>query len=229
LSAVFRSSSTGLWKVAVSTPIYQRIGEEMQVRGVLAMTVSLGDFAYFRSNNRPDRFAALIDGRPGPNFGVILQHPLLDRLNLDNHLPGEDFAATKYRINPNQLDRIIQDETYLYQDPLSSAPGGEVYRGEWIAAIDRVRLPDGAEESEDMIVLVQERYDEATQTVKQLGGRLKEEGLWALAGVAGVIAVLWYIVLRVLSESHLPKRAPARKESQPLPALSTIPAASQKD
>jgi serine/threonine protein kinase len=222
LSAAFRSSSTGIWKVGVSAPIYGP-GDDQQVRGVIALTVSLGDFAYFRSNNSPDRFAALLDGRPGPNFGVILQHPLLDRLNLDQGLVEEDFTATKYRVTSAQLERIRQDDSYLYKDPLSAARGGETYAGDWIAAIDQVRLPSGTEESEDMIVLVQERYEEATEPVKQLGRRLKGEGLWALGGVAGVIVVLWYIVLRLLSEPRIARRPAPRTDAQPLPTLTTAP------
>lgn len=230
LSAAFRSISTGIWKIGVSAPIYQ-VGNDQQVRGVLAFTVSLGEFAYFRSNNHADRFAALIDGRPGPNFGVVLQHPLLDRINQNHEQAEEDFTATKYRVAPDQLKRLREDRTYLYQDPLANARGGEMYRGDWIAAIDQVRLPNGpnnSDESEDMIVLVQERYADATEPVKYLGKRLKGEGLWALAGVAGVIIVLWYIVMRLLGEPHLSDRRASRTDSQPLPTLSTLQASSQK-
>ncbi len=223
-SAAYRSSTRGNWRVAVSTPIF-RSGNPDQVQGVLALAIKLGDFSYFGSDSHPDQFAALIDGRTGPNFGVILQHPLLDRVNQDQGRPAEDFSATKYRVTPDQLRRIQNDPNYQlqYQDPLANAVGGDTYRGDWIAAIDYVRLPHGSEETEDMIVLIQERFEEATEPVKQLGRRLKGAGLWALGGVIGVIVVLWYIVLRMFSQPHRTRRPPTlRKELQPLPTLTTL-------
>lgn len=203
LSAAFRSTTTRLWKVAVSTPIYRTEGGSKQLYGVLALTINLGDFAYFRSNNRPDRFAALIDGRRGPNFGVILQHPLFDQLNQYSDGAAEDFSTTKYRVTAEQLQRIGNEETYRFSDPLAKAPGGESYAGDWIAARDWVRLPNEPDVKDDMIVLVQERFAAATAPVKALGSRLKREGLWALGGVLAVIIVLWYVVIRVLNEPRI--------------------------
>ncbi|MGE3776660.1 MAG: cache domain-containing protein, partial [Pirellulaceae bacterium] len=205
LSTAFLSTSTGTWKIAVSTPIYRSADSEAEICGVLALTINLGDFVYFRSNQRPERFAVLIDGRPGPHLGVVLQHPLLDRLNSDRPGSVSEFQTTHFRVTKEQLQQLHQDPDYRFRDPLSQAPGGAAYRGDWIAAAERVRLPDVPSVSQEMIVLVQERWDEATQPVKLLGSRLKREGLWALAGVVGVILVLWYVVIRVLGET-----APAR-------------------
>ena len=47
-SAAFPSTTTGLWKVAVSTPIFRDGNPQNEVVGVLGLTVNLGDFAYFR-------------------------------------------------------------------------------------------------------------------------------------------------------------------------------------
>lgn len=199
LSSAFRSSTTGTWKVAISTPIFEDEGQQ-KIAGVLALTINLGDFAYFRANQESGRFAALIDVRKGPNFGVILQHPLLDRLNQQPAAPVEDYSATQYRVTPRQLVDVQRDGEFLYQDPLAQAAGGAMFRGDWLAGAERVRLPSGSGEAEDMVVLIQERYDDATEPVQRLGRRLKGEGLWSLGGVAGVILVLWYIVLRLLSE-----------------------------
>ena len=196
----------------------------------MALTINLGDFAYFRSDEQRDQFAALIDGRKGPNFGVILQHPLLDRLNQDRMQPEEDFSATKYRVTPEQLERIQNDPEYQlrYQDPLANATGGESYRTDWIAAIDYVRLPHGSEMTEDMIVLIQERFDEATEPVQELGRRLKQAGLWALAGVISVILVVWYIVLRMFMNAESDIQPVLEKTiAQPLAVQSTIPARSR--
>jgi serine/threonine protein kinase len=225
LSTAFLSTSTGTWKIAVSTPIFRSNAPGAEICGVLAVTINLGDFAYFRSNKGTDRFAVLIDGRPGPNFGVILQHPLLDQLNkdrparkdlgggpieepieLDHAAARERFGTTRYRVTQEQMSRLQDDRTYRFLDPLAQAPGGQWYAGEWIAAMDWVRLPDDSDVDPEMIVLVQERLAGATAPVKLLGGRLKREGLWAMGGVIGVICVLWYIVIRILGETP-----PARK------------------
>ena len=228
LSAAYRSSTQFDWRVAVSTPIY-RPGSPGEVQGVMALTFNLGDFA-LRSSEPQHQLAALIDGRKGPNFGVILQHPLLNRLNQDHARKGEDFSATKYRVTPEQLERIQNDKDYQlhYQDPLANAEGGEPYRGDWIAAIDYVRLPHGSEEREDMIVLIQERYEEATEPVKQLGQRLKVAGLWAYGGFIAVILVVWYIVIRMFSGAPRTRRPLADHRPSPLPVQSTLPARSHE-
>jgi serine/threonine protein kinase len=201
LSAAFRSTTQQTWKIAISTPIFRTEGAAEELLGVLALTVNLGDFAYFRSNNRPYRFAALIDGRPGPNFGIVLQHPVLDRINQFSTKDGSNsFTSTEYRVTSEQLRRINQEKNFRYVDPMASAPGGEIYAGEWIAAMEWVRMPSGNDLKDDMIVMVQERMSAATAPVKVLGSRLKREGLWALGGIIAVIFVLWYVVIRVLVE-----------------------------
>ena len=194
-SAPFRSTTSGLWKVGVSTPIRRDNQKDGDVIGVLALTVNLGDLAYFRSNSQQNRFpVVLIDGRRGPNRGVILQHPLFDRM-------GQDYSVTQYRVTDDQLLHLRSGGNY--HDPLAEAPGGEEFQGDLIAAVHSVRLPGGTPISKSLIVLVQEPFSAATAPVKELGSTLKREGLWALGGVLAVILVLWYIVLRMLSEPRI--------------------------
>ncbi|HJN09026.1 MAG TPA: protein kinase [Pirellulaceae bacterium] len=195
-SAAFRSTTTGLWKIAVSTPIFRDESPESDVVGVLGMTVNLGDFAYFRNTNLKDRFAVLIDGRRGPNQGVILQHPLFDIMGQDGKGPAEDHSATEFRVTEAQLEGLQPDS--VYRDPLGETSEGELYRGDWIASTANVSLPAENSSNEGIVVLVQERKDKATAPVKELGGQLKREGLWALGGVIGVVIVLWYIALRMM-------------------------------
>ncbi|MBI2479265.1 MAG: hypothetical protein HYV60_11715 [Planctomycetia bacterium] len=222
-SAAFQSTTTGIWKVAVSTPIFKSNDPQADVLGVLAMTVNLGDFAYLRTNYHPDRFAVLIDGRSGPNYGVILQHPLFDQLAATR--TGE---ASHFRVDKNQLLQIQSDANYRYRDPVAQAEGGEAFRGDWIPATEWVQLPDGPEDMQQMIVLVQERYTKAIEPVHNLGSKLKHEGIWALVGVIAVVLVLWYVVVRVLSEPRLITRrgTPPLGNSQPTPVqnLTTLPA-----
>jgi hypothetical protein len=118
------------------------------------------------------------------------------------------------------------EKWYQYQDPLQQATGGEPYGGDWIAAIETVHVPDASTDPQEMIVLVQERYEEAIAPVKLLGLRLKREGLWALLGVLGVVMVLWYIVLRMLYEprSRLRRSTYKPAPSTPKQPLTTLPA-----
>ena len=196
---------------------------EAEILGVLALTVNLGDFAYLRTNYQPDRFAVLIDGRPGPNYGVILQHPLFDQL-----AATRTGAASHFRIDEKQLLKMQSDANYRYRDPVAQAEGGEAFRGEWIPATEFVRLPDVPAVGQQMIVLVQQRYTKAMEPVRNLGAKLKREGIWALVGVIAIVLVLWYVVVRVLSEPRLMTRrglpANGNSPSTPVQNLTTLPA-----
>ncbi len=197
-SAAFRSTTTGLWKIAVSTPIFREGNPELDVVGVLGMTVNLGDFSYFRNTNLKDKFAVLVDGRRGPNQGVILQHPLFDIMSQDGEGPAEDYSATEFRVTETQLATIQPDS--VYRDPLGESSLGELYRGDWIASASTVALPEAPASNDGLVVLVQERQEVATAEVKELGRQLKREGIWALVGVFGVILVLWYVAIRMMAD-----------------------------
>ncbi len=200
LSSVFQSTTEETWKVALSTPVYETVDDQERLLGVLALTINLGDFAYFRSNRGPERFAVLVDGRPGPNQGTILQHPLFDEEARNGLRRLADYSSGEFHVPSSDLQRIREEGDFIYYDPLAQAPGGEEFAGEWIAAGDHVRLPDAAADSENMLVLVQENLLAATAPVKQLGARLVREAMLALGGIITVVGVLWYLVLRVLEE-----------------------------
>ena len=128
--------------------------------------------------------------------------------------------------------QIQSDANYRYHDPVAVVEGGEAFRGEWIPATQWVRLPGADGDKEDMIVLVQERYTKAIAPVRNLGSKLKREGIWALFGVAAVVLVLWYVVVRVLSEPRLVTRRslPTNGNGQPTPVqnLTTLPAPNKR-
>ncbi len=197
-SAAFRSTTTGRWKIAVSTPIFRDGNPQADVVGVLGMTVNLGDFSYFRNTDLEDKFAVLVDGRRGPNQGVILQHPLFDIMSQDGVGPAEDYSATEFRVTPTQLASMHPNARY--QDPFGESAEGEMYRGDWIASASTVALPGSKPADGGIVVLVQEREEVATAEVKELGRQLKREGIWALGGVFGVIIVLWYIAIRMMAD-----------------------------
>ena len=193
LSAVFKSRTTDRWKVAISTPILDPTQPDQPVLGVLALTIDVGDFAIFRSQDEAtDYFAILIDNRPGERRGTILQHPLYRRQS-----PARDF-----QVSEPQLVGIRREPFYPYQDPLADSPGGGPYAGRWIAAAESVDLPkrgspvrgDGRT---DLLVLVQVHADVATAPVVQLSRRLTFEGLVALTLIVSAVAALWIIVIRI--------------------------------
>lgn len=205
LSAVFKSTSTNRWKVAVSTPIFHDQAGERQFVGVLAMTVDVGDFDIFRHDRSESRdyFAVLIDDRQGDRYGTILQHPLFE-----THSPEDD-----YRLSPEQLAALRAAATPVYQDPLAEAPGGEAFAGDWIAATEPVHLPvrgrDAAahDRRTGLLVLVQVHADAATAAVQQLGNRLAFDGVLALCFVGLAVTALWLVVLRLLRPVSFSERA----------------------
>ncbi len=197
LSAAFKSSATAKWKIAVSTPVYDRSATEPQFLGIVAVTFNIGDFAVFRSKEaRSDYFAVLIDNRRGDRQGTVLQHPLFQQ-----RAPAADF-----QVPPAQLQRISTEPVYDFRDPLADASGGEIYHGDWIAATQPVSLPDrsprgnGQRHDTDLLVLVQVKASAATDPVQQLGRRLALDAAVALGVVVLVVMALWGIVFRISRE-----------------------------
>ena len=100
LSDVFRSKATSRWTVAISTPVFDK-SPEKKFLGVVAMTVEVGRFVEFPGGE--NQFAVLVDNREGKHKGVVLQHPLFDKLMLasqDEKLPDR---FKNYRVNADDL------------------------------------------------------------------------------------------------------------------------------
>ncbi len=105
MSAVFRSEVTTKWKVAISTPVRNK---EQAIIGVVAMTVELGelfdeDLEQDDSQTGNQRYAVVVDGRPGDHQGVILQHPLYDRLVADKLSVPDRHTRGKFRVDLDVL------------------------------------------------------------------------------------------------------------------------------
>ena len=78
LSDVFQSqATTKQWIVAVSAPVFDD-SPQRKFLGVVAMTVEVGRFIQFPGDE--NQFAVLVDNREGEHKGVVLQHPLFDKL-----------------------------------------------------------------------------------------------------------------------------------------------------
>ncbi|RMF40961.1 MAG: hypothetical protein D6753_10575, partial [Planctomycetota bacterium] len=211
LSATFRSTSTGKWKVGISTPIWPSpevaiawaSGEPVDVYepiGVLVLTINLGEFDLLASkfSDPTQRFAVLVDGRAGNGQGTLLQHPLL------TDLERRGAAAQMVpQIDRRFFERLLAEGAIMdYVDPAAKFEGGEKYSGAWIAAMQQVQLPRrvgqaNARTASDLWVLVQERAAAVAAPVVQLGTRLQRESYIAIGSVLAVVFILWYSVLRI--------------------------------
>lgn len=216
LSASFRSTATGAWKVGVSSPVWaeedlEPDGEtpsaDAMPIGVLVLTINLGDFELLSQSTEEAqspaedpyiRFAALVDGRGGNQKGTLLQHPLIRQM---------DRATMKSVLMP-QIDQHMLDKLQTsggvsdYRDPAAEFDGGEPYRGTWLASIQQVTLPRvrGGEQGRtksDLWILVQERSSSVAAPIRQLGSQLQRETFIELATLLLVIVVLWYFVFRL--------------------------------
>jgi len=225
LSAVFQSTTTGMWKVAVSTPIIDDSKDREETIGLFVITVNLGDFEFLQAvqHDPHHRFAALVDGRPGKFQGLILQHPLFDELAKAGRPLPDSFRERRVPIDAKGELNIKR-----FRDPLADEELGREYEGQWIASAVPVHLV-GEEKPSGLVVLVQESYLEVTGPVRQLGARLVREGVLAIAVAILVTALLWYAVLRLIRE---PRSAPRPKlllpEQTPLVGETTLPIGPEK-
>lgn len=211
LSATFRSTSTGVWKIAISTPIFsqrddlpygQEANGQQQLLGVLVLTINLGDFELLAEEETAQqslvRFAALFDGRKGNQLGTLLQHPYIGSLD------GEKLRSLSIPQIPRPLvERLTDGGLTDYSDPNAAFEGGQAFGGLWLASGAQVELPrNGSEpgderEKSDLWILVQERKDSVTAPIQSLSERLFRESLLEIAALLSVIFALWYFVFRL--------------------------------
>lgn len=223
LSASFRSTTTGQWKLGVSSPIWpqsahrfleqgQHPPPEVQPLGVLVLTVNLGDFVLLGGVSSGDsQFTTLVDGRGGNQRGTLLQHPLIEAMDRDTMVKSK-----MPQIKPPQLDQLMKSDGIVdYDDPAAQFPGGEPFDGSWIAAMAQVELPRtdrGAQHAaspvdvsaSDLWVLVQERSRSVYAPVSELGNRLQSESAKALAALSLLIMGLWFALFRYRFWFRLP-------------------------
>jgi len=190
LSAVFRSQATQRWIVAVSAPVF----DGARFLGVVALTVEVGRFVQLQGGN--DQFAVLVDLREGENQGLILQHPLFDRLLKERGTLDGRFQD--YRLTADNLPdtRYRMDQ---YRDPLAADPDGGEYSRHWLAQMEPIRVRG---QQTGLVVIVQEAYDAAIgATLDGLKEGLVRRGLTALLLIVLVMISLWWFATR-LSVKH---------------------------
>ena len=215
ISAPFQSTASGTWKVALSTPIEH----QGNVLGVLAMTVTLGNFVQLPGSDPEVECALLIEGRPGQKRGMVLQHPLFTQIS-EHGMKLPDLS--KYRVD---LALLQDPQPVIYQDPLSATEFGQAYRGDWIMASEPVVMNRVGNDNTiaafdtGLVLLVQKRRDATTRPVTQLGEALLRESLLALATVVGVVLSLWYVVVQ---SSQRGRRRMTSQPTTPLQREETI-------
>ena len=214
LSAAFQSTATGLWKVAVSTPVYLS-DDRNRPDALFVVTINLGDFELLQSKQGSNQVAVLVEARQGPEQGMILQHPLMDqRRKIHKKMTG-----SKYQMPQATVERLLSGGDVDYLDPLASADDGKEYAGPWIAAMQPVTVPsyenvgdgeDGAESNRttDLLMLVQYRLEKVVEPVDQMRVSLLWEGVAALASILAVALALWFFVRRVQSAGDVDDHRP---------------------
>ncbi len=195
LSNVFLNPMANRWSVAISTPILKDDAPEENAKprflGVMGMTVEVGHFVAL--NRQAGQFAVLVDLRPGKDRGLILEHPLFDKL-IDEHGQVPD-RFLEYHLADNQLPDDKQQRAN-YVDPLGEDSEGSDYDKRWLAGIANVSLGAG---NSGWQVIVQESYDQAIgRALDTLRTNLWEYGLVALIVIAALSTALWSFVIRVL-------------------------------
>ncbi|TWU34143.1 Serine/threonine-protein kinase PknB [Novipirellula aureliae] len=213
LSSAFQSTATGLWKVAVSTPIYFTEQRD-EPDAVLVATINLGDFQLLQSEEGANQVAVLVEARTGARRGTVLQHPLMDT----RREAGETLADEKFQIDGDLVNEILRGGDVNYNDPVATSPDGALYDGEWIVAMQPVELPRNVYDSQsepseepftadqsietDLLVMVQYRLAKVMAPVGKMRRDLFSEGALAVLSLLAVTISLWFVVRRI-SESDL--------------------------
>ena len=185
LSAVFRSQATSRWVVAISTPVFDETSKK-NFLGVVAMTVEVGRLVESILRGGDREFAVLVDNREGDSQGVILQHPLFDKL-LDKQGELPDYFQN-YRIRADDLPDVPKRQKD-YHDPLAEDLEGGAYKGPWLAQMEPVKVRG---DDTGWLVIVETAYNEAIgSTLENLTTGLIRYGLVALVMIGLVMSALW--------------------------------------
>ncbi len=215
ISAPFLSQATGHWIVTVSTPVFAKASDSNSSSsaedveqtagdflGIVALTVELGAFGELReddaartSSERIEHFDVLVDRREGANRGLILQHPLLDKLRMEGEIP-ERLSKIRLRDQDVPDERIRQEN---YRDPFAQDDDGREYDRRWLAHMVPVRVlrSEGEEENTGLFVIAQQSYDMAIgNAVDELRRSLTTVSLLALVLITLVLMLLWGYVVR---------------------------------
>ncbi len=210
LSTVFYSSVNKRWTVTISTPVIKEEAdkEDGKFLGVIGLSVSVHDFVeMMQEGNGNQPLAVLVDWRPGPNKGLILQHPLFEKLHNDEQSPDR-FPTYRAAQLPE-----TRDEGQNYVDPVAKDPLGKDYDKHWLAQTAGVSMREG---NTGWVVIVQESYEGAIgRTLGRLKNTLLSFGLLAAGLIAVLSAVVWASVIRALGEPTRSQLKPSVTSGEP--------------
>jgi serine/threonine protein kinase len=206
MSAIFLSEATNTWKIAFAAPVYL----DDRFLGIAAVTANiLGSFVEFE--NSDNQYVMLVDTRPGPHQGTVLEHPLLSGLINGEagrpDLQGNKLPAslTTVRIDEMVLDRIARGDPALspFEDPMARDPLGSKYNRDCLAswAAVRRRSPAGRQETGFKVIAVADQQN-ALQPSRRLGQQLARMGSMAILFFLIVSGGLLYFVFQSLRRSR---------------------------
>lgn len=225
LSAAFQSTATGLWKVAISAPIYLSDNTSTQPDAVFVATIHLGDFELLQGEAGANLVAVLVEAREGPMRGTILQHPYMET----RHKQGKPNIGDPFKVSADKMDDLLVGKDTDYRDPVAEASDAKEYQGDWIAAMQPVAVPgEAAADSEnadraDLLVLVQYRLSKVFAPVGAMRQSLLWEGAAALVTFLIVSGTLWFFVRRVGDERAVRSRKLAAASDAPADPSNATP------
>lgn len=203
LSAMFQSTSSNLWVIAISTPIYR----DQEFLGVLALTIEVGQVTDLRGSGPNREFAVLVDGRPS-NAGVIVQHELFTKL-LEQNRGAFLTRFREYRVPINNMPATEDN----YRDPFAQDPLGADYRGDWLAAKAPVTVRG---DDTGLFVIVQERYDQVIgAALSPLKTVAITRSLLGATAMVVIVSGLWVYVLRSWNQQSTATEMPRFDSSVP--------------
>ncbi len=195
LSAAFRSEQSNSWKLAFSIPLI--VQEE--IIGIAAVTVDLGNFIEFA--NQDSLYAMLIDDRPGSNRGVILEHPLFQKLlTTEGKLPDE---FVDLRVDMKELQ---QNDRFF--DPTGKTAAGLSYNrtgifGSADVLIKNVGPPNqAAVRQSGLIVLAIEDYMQVVAPANELVNQWSWLAGFASLALLTISVCMWLLVRQMMAESR---------------------------
>lgn len=208
VSAIFFSDATATWKIAFSTPIFE--GEEFL--GVIGLTVEMGDFVEF--DKVQTQYAMMVDGRDGKHQGIVLEHPLFNRLLKVEGQERLDPSLTHCQVDMDQVHLGNSQTPNLksrFHDPIGDQELGKAYRSDRIAAGAEITYSDFFSVDEDgvpktrdtgLYVIAVEDYATVIGPAKKLGRQLAWLGTIASTLLLMVALGLWFLVLKSTRDSR---------------------------
>ncbi|MCO8120808.1 protein kinase [Stieleria sp. TO1_6] len=208
LSAAFQSTATGLWKVAISAPIWLDGSAKERPDAVFVATINLGDFDLLQGDSGSNQVAALVEAREGPMRGTVLQHPYMEQ----RYESGR--KVEKYQVPPEKVEQLLQGGDVDYRDPVAREDDADEYDGDWIAAMQPVNVPDAepfdaddpsdqvtqaagpAQGHADLLVLVQYRLSKVFAPVGSMRQSLLRQGAAALLALILLSGAIFWFFLR---------------------------------